>query len=99
MARVIIALNECPVAGKNRMTYSAAVRYEVEGWNYIFQSSDSSGRLMYDMGRQVMLYCDPVDASRARIDLWWKTYVMMCGAAVVVTLLIDGRAFVSILTR
>lgn len=95
----LIGLNECPVAGKSRMTYSAVVRYEVEGWNYIFQSSYSPSRLMYDVGKQVMLHREPFDASGARIDPCWKTYVMMCGATVIVTLVIDGRAFVSFLTR
>jgi hypothetical protein len=96
----VIALKESPATQDSGVTYYPVIKYDVGGQTYTFESSNSSDPPAYNVGERVWLRYDPADPHRARIDSWyelWLMPVMLGGAALVVAVVINVLAVMSIM--
>lgn len=96
----VVALQESAGSGGSGVTYAPVIRYEAAGRAHTFTSNNSSTPPAYDIGERVLILYDTADPSRARIDSWgelWLMPVALGGAALVVAVVINTMAVVSLL--
>jgi hypothetical protein len=98
----VVAMKESPATQESGVTYYPVIRYEVGGQTYTFESHNSSDPPAYRVGERVALFYDPADPARARIDSWFELWLMpvaLGGAGVIVAVVVNALALVSLLRR
>ncbi|MCW5876694.1 MAG: DUF3592 domain-containing protein [Anaerolineales bacterium] len=96
MARVI-ALSESTDGDGDCCVYSPVFEYTVNGRRHTFESLNSSNPPAYRVGQEVEVIYNinnPSDAAVNSFSELWLVATMLCGAAIVLAVVLNGLAFV-----